>query len=174
MRFPIGLVLLATVGFAGICKAADDRWNTYGNARYGFHVCYPPALKPQGESDNGDGNTFKSADGKLIVRAYASYGIEPEGGPKAMAEAFHMSVDEARKQGYKVSYQMLKPTLFALSGIADAGTPKARVIYQKTFERTPDHLEVTLEAEYAESIKGMADPIVSRMAACLEGGKSPD
>ena len=58
----------------------------------------------------------------MVVRAYASYGIEPEGGPRAMAEMFHMDVQEAQKHGYKLSYQSLKPALYAFSGVADAGT----------------------------------------------------
>jgi hypothetical protein len=173
VRTSTGLVLLTCLLAAGISKAADERWNTYGNPRYGFSVCYPPSLKPQGEPDDGDGNAFKSADGKLIVRAYANYSIEPEGGPKALEEAFHMSVQAAQKQGYKVSYQMLKPNLFAYSGVADGGTPKGRVIYQKTFERASDKLDVSLEAEYPESLKATADPLVAHMAACLDGGKSP-
>ena len=156
-------------------SAAGDKWDVYGNARYGFSVCYPGSLlKPQGESDNSDGNTFKSADGAATVSAYAHYSIEPDGGPKAMAEMFQLDLKAARQKGYKISYQTLKPALYAFSGVADAGTPRARVIYQKTFERASDKLEISIEAEYPESRKAQMDPVVARMATCLEGGKSPD
>ena len=173
MRVRLGTTLLMVLGFAAVSKAADDRWNMYGNARYGFSVCYPPSLKAQGEPDNGDGNTFKSADGKVRVSAYANYSIEPDGGPKALAEAFRMEVGEQEKHGFKLSYQVVKPTFYAYSGVADGGTAKARVIYHKTFERASDKLDVSLEAEYPESLKSTVDPIVSRMTSCLNGGKSP-
>ena len=174
MKIRIGttlMCLLALVPFAG---AADERWNTYGNARYGFSICYPPSLKPQGEPDNGDGNTFKSADGKVVVRAYANYSIEPEGGPRALAEAFRMEAQEQARQGYKLTYQVVKPTFYAYSGVAKEGTPNARVIYHKTFERASDKLDVSFEAEYPESMKASMDPLVTRMSGCLAGGKSPD
>ena len=38
------LVGLAMLGVCGAGRAAGDRWDTYGNARYGFFVCYPAAL----------------------------------------------------------------------------------------------------------------------------------
>ncbi len=167
--------VLVTAGLPAANGAADEKWDVYGNARYGFSVCYPGSmLKPQGEPDNGDGNTFKSADGAVSVSVYANYGIEPDGGSKGMAAMYHLSLDDAQKKGYKVTYQVLKPALFAFSGVAGAGTPKARVIYQKTFERPSDKLEVSIEAEYPESRKAQVDPVVAKMAACLEGGKSPD
>ena len=173
MSFRIGTSLLMLAGLAAVCQAADDRWNVYGNARYGFSICYPPSLKAQGEADNGDCNTFKSADGKVRISAYANYSIEPNGGAKALAEAFRMEVDEQNKHGFKLSYQVVKPTFYAYSGVADAGTPKARVIYHKTFERASDKLDVSLDAEYPESMKATMDPVVTRMSACLLGGKSP-
>ena len=98
--------------------AAGEKWDFYGNARYGFSVCYPGSmLKPQGEPDNGDGNTFKSADGAVSIGAYANYSIEPDGGPKAVAEMYQISLKDAQDRGYKMTYQVLKPALFALSGV---------------------------------------------------------
>ena len=149
----------------------DDGWDTYGNARFGFFVCYPRAvLKPQGESDNGDGNTFKSKDGKTEVVAYGNYPTDPDGGPKALAENFKVAVTEAEKNGYVLRYKMLKPRVYAFSGLAGAGTAGAKVIYQKTFE-TADKRDITLEAEYPASVKATMDPVVARMAGCLTAGK---
>ena len=171
-RMRAAWAILAITAIAATSAAAPEQWDFYGNARYGFSVCYPGSLlKPQGEPDNGDGNTFKSADGSVSVSAYANYGIEPDGGPKAIAEMYRISLKDAQQKGYKISYQVLKPSLFAFSGVAAAGTPKARVIYQKTFERPSDKLEVSIEAEYPESRKAQIDPVVAKMAACLEAGK---
>ena len=165
--------MLAVLGGTAVYGAADG-WNLYGNARYGFSVCYPPALlKPMGEPDNSDGNTFQSADGRSIVRAYANYAIEPGSGPKALAEALQADLKDAESRGYRITYKTLKPALYAWSGVADGGTNKGRVTYQKTFVRPADKLDVTLEADYPESAKGVMDPVVARMAACLKGGKGP-
>ncbi len=172
MRLRSVCLMMAMLGVAAACTAAGDGWNTYGNARYGFSVCYPATvLFPEGESDNGDGNTFATRDKSVIVRAYAGYAMEPEGGRKALAERFHMDVTEAEKHGYKISYQSLKPGLYAYSGVAHEGTPKARVIYQKTFERAADKADISLEAEYPESASGMMNPVIDRMAGCLTKGK---
>ena len=44
-------------------------WQTYTNLKYGFKACFPvDLLRPQGESDAGDGQIFAASDGaKLIV-----------------------------------------------------------------------------------------------------------
>ncbi|MAS24241.1 MAG: hypothetical protein CMI08_12420 [Oceanospirillaceae bacterium] len=46
--------------------------HVYNNIRYGFTLNYPQTLHPQGESFNGDGQTFTSADGKVRVQVYGA------------------------------------------------------------------------------------------------------
>lgn len=48
-------------------------YEQYYNARFGFVVDYPDFLIPQGESGNGDGQIFVSADGKSELRVYCHF-----------------------------------------------------------------------------------------------------
>lgn len=51
----------------------------YHNVRFDFRVAIPQAqFSPQGESANGDGQVFSSADGKAEVRTYGGWLMEPE------------------------------------------------------------------------------------------------
>jgi hypothetical protein len=55
-----------------------NKYKHYVNARFGFECDYPGMFVPQGESDNGDGQKFKSKDGKATVSAYgATCWIQP-------------------------------------------------------------------------------------------------
>ena len=63
-----GLALAS--GTPALAKDAADPtppgWATYVNTHYDFDICTPPALKPQGESDAGDGQRFLAADGASL------------------------------------------------------------------------------------------------------------
>ena len=49
-------------------------YRTHHNARFGYHLHYPGALRPQPEPANGTyGRRFVLADGHLTLTAYASY-----------------------------------------------------------------------------------------------------
>src|SRR3954463_13078505 len=55
---------------AGLAPApATDTWQTYGNVRFGYRICYPAnLLHAQPEAANGDGRVFLAADSaKLTV-----------------------------------------------------------------------------------------------------------
>ena len=45
-------------------------YKDYCNARFGFCISYPNTFKAQGESYNGDGQEFISADGKSSLLVY--------------------------------------------------------------------------------------------------------
>ena len=92
-----------------------------------------------------------------------------DGGPKALADLFHLSVKGATDKGYKIDYTLLKPALYAYSGIKGAGTPSAQVVYEKTFEK--DQRDITLYAEYPAGMKATMDPVIAKMAGCLVAGK---
>lgn len=71
--FAGGLFLVALSAPASVFSG-EKVWATYANARFGFAIDYPEsALLPQGESENGDGQTFLSPDGKVRLVAYAGH-----------------------------------------------------------------------------------------------------
>lgn len=64
-------LVLAWLGLAWLglaWPAFAQEIGRYDNARFGYSICTPDGLTPQGEAENGDGQTFLSGDGaKLIV-----------------------------------------------------------------------------------------------------------
>lgn len=88
-------------------------WKAYINARFGYAVCYPPELlKPQGESDNGDGQAFLSPDGQIKMLAYGSNQID-EG--ETLAHDYQSILKEEAEKGTKPAYSVLKNDFFVVS-----------------------------------------------------------
>ncbi|MCB1548982.1 MAG: hypothetical protein KDJ41_14280, partial [Hyphomicrobiaceae bacterium] len=62
------LVIAATLAAAVPALAEDLGWQTYANPRFGYSVDVPVGyLLPQPGPDNGDGQTFASADGRAYL-----------------------------------------------------------------------------------------------------------
>src|SRR5437588_5064694 len=58
---------------------AHSDYRTYTNARFGYSISYPASvLVPQGESDNGDGQIFRSRDGHAEMRVFGRYNVQNE------------------------------------------------------------------------------------------------
>lgn len=51
---------------------ASVEYTTYCNTRYSFCIEYPSDFTPNGESANGDGQTFSSADEKTLITVYGN------------------------------------------------------------------------------------------------------
>jgi hypothetical protein len=148
-----------------LAPAADPGWQRYSNGRFGFSVCYPPELVPQGESDNGDGQTFKSRDGKVTVLAYGGFEMLPEKGRSGLQQELGFALAGARDRHFSVGYQLVKPHFFVVSGASPAGM----VWYRRTQEI--QDRAVTLDFEYPAAARAQMDPLVVKMTGCLAVGK---
>jgi len=108
------------------CALAQTSYNQYCNARFGFCVSYPSTFKGQGESDNGDGQEFISADGKSSLLVY-----------RDGREAIYESETECRTQSYlsditsdeakQVTYKKKGDNFYVVSGYQGS-----MIFYQKT------------------------------------------
>ena len=104
----------------------------YVNLSYGYILYYPSYLTPQGESDNSDGQVFRSSDGiNLSVwgsKNTLSFSNSPE-------EEFTF-----RKQRYvddksEITYEKRIKDTYILSGI----NPNGKIFYQKmVFNKNKD------------------------------------
>lgn len=54
-------------------KPNSVEYETYHNRQYRYSVEYPTFLVPQGESDNGDGQSFFSEDNRIKLLVYSDY-----------------------------------------------------------------------------------------------------
>lgn len=102
----------------------DNALTRYCNARYSFCIQYPRSFQAQGESANGDGQVFRSQDGQAEVRAYGALEVEDLRG-NLMQEYALVTGD------LRVSYKVVKPDWFIVSGIDKDGN----ISYRKTVRK---------------------------------------
>ena len=127
----------------------------YANTRFAFKVRIPRALfSAQGESDNGDGQRFVSADGKAEVRAYGGWLIEPEI-PCAASAAISDKV-------MQLTYQRTMGDISIASG-----TISDQIFYTKVI-RTKDRC-LTLTLRYPSADKQVYDAAVKGIADSFHG-----
>ena len=143
LAFALGLAVAQGVGF-----------KTYCNERFGFCLEYPSTLRMQPPPENGDGRTFKSADGRVEMRAYGSL--------NALDATLEAAFGEAKRRG-KVTYSLLKSDFFVVSG-----TDRGNVFFEKTFLRSGTF--TTFVIAYPTALKGTYDPLVSRIAKSFKPG----
>lgn len=146
LKLHISLVILLVT--AATAQQLD--YQVYSNTRFGYTVEYPAKLLiAQGESDNGDGQTFRSSDGKCEMLVYASYNV--------LNETLKSIYRKELSKHSKVTYKLLKPTFFVLSGIDED-----RVFYRKTIYRSG--IFYTLEITYPLSEKALYDKVTARVS----------
>jgi hypothetical protein len=114
-------------------KVAASGLATYTNSRFGFHLTYPQnTLYPQGESANGDGQVFASADGTFRLTAWG----ERRDSEETIAEMF---AQESRglagaNRDLVVTYKRQKDNWFVVSG-----TSGTEGVYRRTL-LTPEYI----------------------------------
>ena len=127
----------------------------YHNVRFDFRVVVPQAqFSPQGESDNGDGQLFSSADGKAEVRAYGGWLMEPD--IKCSAASVFASKSPT------ISYQR---NIGATSIVS--GTIQDNIFYTKVI-RAKDRC-LTLILTYPVSERHTYDALVGPLANSFQG-----
>lgn len=105
---------------------AQTSYNQYCNARFGFCVSYPNTFKALGESDNGDGQEFISADGKaslLVYRDGRETIYESEAECKSQTYLSDITPNETKQITYKIKGE----NFFVVSGFKGS-----KIFYQKT------------------------------------------
>ena len=139
-----------------VSAAQTPAYKTYTNARFAYSISYPASLlKPQGEAENGDGQAFRSADGRAEMRVYGGYNVNNE----SLRAVYDQAVNE---WGGGVSYKVMKPDWFVVSALVNG-----KIRYRKTMLRK-DVLE-TFEIEYDQSQKATYDSVTARIAKSFVG-----
>ena len=140
--------------------AARHTYRTYHNARFDFSISYPAdVLIPQGESENHDGQKFRSRDGRAEMLVYGSYNALNQTLRQLYSEETNPSADHPHRT---VSYKTLKGNWFVVSGIEEG-----RVFYQKTM--LAKGIFKTLRIEYDESQKDRFDSLTAQMVRSFRG-----
>ena len=153
----LGAVILAV---ATGTAAAQQRWTTYANPRFGTTIDYPADLfaRPDPPPENGDGQAFRSRDGRARLAVWGAYNaghdspqqyvaqiVEPEGG---------------------ITYRQITARHFVVSGLR-----KGDIFYQRcNFAAPPGDVIDCFEATYPPADKAAMDAVVARLSRSLRSG----
>jgi hypothetical protein len=150
MRLLLALLMLLPV------PAMAAGWGHYTNARYGYAVDVPPAFIAQGESQNGDGQVFKTPTATLTVY-----------GGNILDSGFESEVVQreryAEQDGWAITYQMSTPQKASFSG-----KHGARILYARMIPLCGGEQFAIFELEYSSVDLSKFDPIVDRLVASLK------
>lgn len=153
----LSFVILLALGGAA---AAQSRWATYANARFGTTADYPADLfiRRDPPPENGDGVRMHTADGRATLVIYGHYNVEND----TPASYFATVVD-----GAGVTYKQVTKTSYVVSGTRGADIFYERCNFRKGDRAAVDCFEVT----YPARDKAAWDAIVARISKSLRAGK---
>jgi hypothetical protein len=154
-------LLFAVVLFAAASAAAQNRWTTYANPRFGTIIDYPADLFPQADPppENGDGQAFRSRDGRTRLAVWGSYNVGPY-----TPESY---LDEIAKPA-SVTYRRVTAGYFVVSG-----TRGGDIYYERcNFAPKPDDRIHCFEATYPAADKAAMDAILPRLSQSLRAGRT--
>jgi hypothetical protein len=130
-------------------------YETYYNSRFNYAVKYPiDLLVPQGEAQNGDGQSFISEDNQIVMSVYGTH------------HSLQGSLDRWYREATRgsdrreVTYKTRRDNWFVVSGYDDGF-----VFYQKVVEeREEGGVFKVLELRYRRSLQPQFDPVVAEIA----------
>lgn len=130
------------------------KYKSYCNERYNFSVDVPADLIDQGPSGSGDGNTFKSKDGKTELKVWGGYNALEETPRQAMER--YMGLEK----GVVYTLKTATKTWYALSW-----SKKNVIHYQKSLMSKEYYAVFSLA--YPQDQKERFDPIITHMVQTL-------
>ena len=93
-----------------------DGWMIYHNPRFGCVLPVPAGMKPLRPPDNGDGQAFVSADGKVTLIACGGFNVDNTGD---IAERWKNALAEPDRT---ITYKRKTDAWFVISGVCKDGT----------------------------------------------------
>ncbi len=131
------------------------KWDFYYNGRFEFCADYPANfLRPQGESQNNDGNVFTTANGSSEMRASGMYNVLDESITEAFKSASAKNVYYDSE--HQITYKAQKGNWFVISG-----TYFESIFYVKTI--LIGETFYTVYFEYHPSERKQFDEIIKRV-----------
>lgn len=141
--------------------AAD--WEHYTNVRFGYAIDVPPGFVAQGESDNGDGQVFKTPTAVLTV--FGGNVMEADFEAEVRVREGYASDD-----GWAITYQVSTPQKASWSGKRGA-----RILYGRMIALCGGVQFGSFQLEYSSADLKAFNPIVDRLVSSLkatDGGGS--
>ena len=151
------LLLIAFALFS--VPALAQGWDRYDNGRFGYSISVPPGFSGQGESDNGDGQSFydtRGGKGLVVWGGNLDGDFEDE-----FANVMDYAVAE---NGWNITYQAVTPRWASYSGINGS-----RVVYQRMVLLCDGASYAAFRAEYSTLDLTEMDGVIERMVQSLKG-----
>jgi hypothetical protein len=151
---------VVTIWFALAQAAAGEKpWATSSNPRFGTTADYPAdvftAQDPPPE--NGDGTTFRTADGRAQLAIYGAYNVDNDTPASYLAKYEELS---------SAAYKRVTTEFYAVSG-----TTGADIYYDRcNFPPHNDDILNCIHVVYPARERAFFDPIVTRISKSLRSG----
>ena len=128
-------------------------WGHYSNSRFGYEIDIPPDFVGNGESDNGDGQTF--------YNLAAEQGLTVWGGEmmNALEAEAGFAADALSRDGWSVTERSSTPQWATLAAMRDH-----RLVYQRMIALCDGRSFAAFRAEFNISDLARMDPVLSGLA----------
>lgn len=151
------VIALAAIALASFAVAGD--WTPYGNARYNYRIETPPDFSKIEESENGDGGTSKSSDGRASLAVWGSYLTEGD-----FAGEVKWRLGQERSGDWSVAYQR-----HGLKWAVWSGSKGSRIYYERAIS-VCDGAAAYFRLEYDKTQAKTFDAVVTRLTKSLRSG----
>lgn len=159
MMFRALLMFVAVVALPSIA-AAQDKWTTYYNGRFGTSIEYPSRFKAGPPPDNNDGQSFTANDGAKLAVWGSLNALEHD------IPALEEFLRDSDKKDEKITYRAAGKNWLVLSG-----TRGERLFYKRYVLSHRNEVENAFEISYPANLAEAYTPIVSRIAKSLKPGR---
>lgn len=136
--------------------SAADTWTNYANPRFGFAAVVPPGFALAQESDNGDGATFLSDDGRSELMLFGTQIVDGD-----FEDEVRQRIGWDANEGWAVNYDKVTPGWASYSGTRGPDILYVRGIVLCDGSAAYFHLR------YPHDALKKFDPMIGRMVRAL-------
>ncbi|WP_114945677.1 hypothetical protein [Microvirga calopogonii] len=154
----VGLIFLPALSLSQNLAQREDSWSRYRNARFGTSVDVPGIFTiVEPASANGDGRTYRSADGAEL-RVFGSHGAATV--TENFAAYRTWLLDQLRTDGVVVTY-----TAKGKEWLVASGTRDGDIVYVKVIQGCGATHEIRVT--YPIASRQVYDSLIGRLARSL-------
>ena len=151
------IVLLALIALP--VSARELGWGRYDNARFGYAIDIPPGFVGDGESDNGDGQSFYDATGAKGLLVWGGNLMGDFEGEVASAIEYAQAEND-----WNITYEATTPRWASFSGLKGF-----RILYQRMILLCDGSSYAAFRAEYSVTDSAEMEPVIDKLVQTLKG-----
>ena len=156
---PAAALLLALMSTgAAAADAAHPPYEVYSNWQYSYQIAYPVFLVPQGVSDAGDGQLFRSKNGDATLRVSGHACVDEIDYPSTVLRAY---AKKEKAHEIDITYRHKTRETAVVSGYRGAKIFYAKALFEN------GHCSV-FEFTYDTARRDVYDKVAARIAASFK------